>query len=121
MIPLFTTGHSLSVIPAHQVSLSGPRRERGPAGVENLGWKLAAVIQGRAPAALLQTYDTERQHGARENILHSTRATDFMTPKNHITGCSATPCWICPGSSPLLAPWSTAAACPNPAPTRRRR
>ena len=71
---------------AHQVSPFGARGANGALqGVENLGWKLAAVIQGRAPAALLQTYDTERQHGARENILHSTRATDFMTPKNHIT------------------------------------
>jgi len=43
------------------------------------------VLVHRAPVALLQTYDTERQHGARENILHSTRATDFMTPKNHVT------------------------------------
>ena len=71
---------------AHQVSPFGARGANGALqGVENLGWKLAAVMQGRAPAALLQTYDTERQHGARENILHSTRATDFMTPKNHIT------------------------------------
>jgi 3-(3-hydroxy-phenyl)propionate hydroxylase len=53
--------------------------------VENLCWKLAAVLQGRAPTALLASYDSERQHGARENILHSTRATDFMTPKNPIT------------------------------------
>jgi 3-(3-hydroxy-phenyl)propionate hydroxylase len=71
---------------AHQVSPFGARGANGALqSVENLGWKLAAVMRGRAPAALLQTYDTERQHGARENILHSTRATDFMTPKNHIT------------------------------------
>ncbi len=71
---------------AHQVSPFGARGANGALqSVENLGWKLAAVMQGRAPAPLLQTYDTERQHGARENILHSTRATDFMTPKNHIT------------------------------------
>jgi 3-(3-hydroxy-phenyl)propionate hydroxylase len=71
---------------AHQVSPFGARGANGALqGTENLGWKLAAVIQGRAPESLLQTYDVERQHGARENILHSTRATDFMTPKNHIT------------------------------------
>lgn len=71
---------------AHQVSPFGARGANGALqGVENLGWKLAAVMQGRAPAALLQTYDSERQHGARENILHSTRATDFMTPKNPVT------------------------------------
>ena len=71
---------------AHQVSPFGARGANGAVqGVENLGWKLAAVTQGRAPEALLHTYDHERQHGAQENILHSTRATDFMTPKNHIT------------------------------------
>ena len=71
---------------AHQVSPFGARGANGALqGVENLAWKLAAVLQHRAPVALLQTYDTERQHGARENILHSTRATDFMTPKNHVT------------------------------------
>ncbi len=71
---------------AHQVSPFGARGANGALqGVENLAWKLAAVLQHRAPAALLQTYDTERQHGAMENILHSTRATDFMTPKNDVT------------------------------------
>ncbi|MDT8321321.1 MAG: FAD-dependent oxidoreductase [Xanthomonadales bacterium] len=71
---------------AHQVSPFGARGANGALqGVENLCWKLAAVMQGRAPQALLATYDSERQHGARENILHSARATDFMTPKNHIT------------------------------------
>jgi 3-(3-hydroxy-phenyl)propionate hydroxylase len=71
---------------AHQVSPFGARGANGALqSVENLGWKLAAALQGRAPQTLLQTYDTERQHGASENILHSTRATDFMTPKNHIT------------------------------------
>jgi 3-(3-hydroxy-phenyl)propionate hydroxylase len=71
---------------AHQVSPFGARGANGALqGVENIGWKLAAVLQGRAGKALLGTYDTERQHGAKENILHSTRATDFMTPKNQIT------------------------------------
>jgi 3-(3-hydroxy-phenyl)propionate hydroxylase len=71
---------------AHQVSPFGARGANGAVqGVENLAWKLGAVQRHGAPAVLLQTYDTERQHGASENILHSTRATDFMTPKNHIT------------------------------------
>ncbi|MEQ9462550.1 MAG: FAD-dependent oxidoreductase [Haliea sp.] len=71
---------------AHQVSPFGARGANGALqGVENLCWKLAAVLHGRAPASLLATYDMERQHGARENILHSTRATDFMTPKNAAT------------------------------------
>jgi 2-polyprenyl-6-methoxyphenol hydroxylase-like FAD-dependent oxidoreductase len=34
----------------------------------NLGWKLAAVLQGRSPASLLHTYSVERQAVAKELI-----------------------------------------------------
>jgi 2-polyprenyl-6-methoxyphenol hydroxylase-like FAD-dependent oxidoreductase len=34
----------------------------------NLGWKLAAVLQGRSPASLLHTYSAERQEVAKELI-----------------------------------------------------
>ena len=71
---------------AHQVSPFGARGANGAVqGVENLVWKLARVIRGDAPPALLSTYDTERQRGAAENLLHSTRATDFITPKSAIS------------------------------------
>ena len=50
--------------------------------VDNLGWKLGLVINGAAPDALLDTYDEERIFGADENILNSTRSTDFITPKS---------------------------------------
>jgi 3-(3-hydroxy-phenyl)propionate hydroxylase len=40
------------------------------------------VIQGFAPERLLDTYDAERTYAADENILNSTRATDFITPKS---------------------------------------
>jgi len=53
--------------------------------VDNLGWKLGLVIEGIAPDALLDTYPEERAHGADENILNSTRATDFITPKSKIS------------------------------------
>ncbi|HEV7268457.1 MAG TPA: FAD-dependent oxidoreductase [Falsiroseomonas sp.] len=67
---------------AHQVSPFGARG--GNAGVQdadNLAWKLAAVLAGRAPEALLDSYDAERIPAADENILNSTRSTDFITPK----------------------------------------
>ncbi|MGO1183817.1 MAG: FAD-dependent monooxygenase [Micrococcaceae bacterium] len=39
----------------------------------NLGWKLAAVLQGRAPAELLHTYSQERQVTAAELIDYDTK------------------------------------------------
>jgi 3-(3-hydroxy-phenyl)propionate hydroxylase len=68
---------------AHQVSPFGARgANSGLQDVDNLGWKLAAVIKGQAQDALLDTYDIERIHGADENILNSSRSTDFITPKS---------------------------------------
>ncbi|MBL8327087.1 MAG: FAD-dependent monooxygenase, partial [Rubrivivax sp.] len=67
---------------AHQVSPFGARgANSGVQDTDNLMWKLALVQQGLAPEALLQSYDSERTEAADENILNSTRATDFMTPK----------------------------------------
>ena len=52
---------------------------------QNLAWKLDAVLTGTAPAALLETYAQEREFAADDNIGHSTRATDFISPKNAIS------------------------------------
>jgi 3-(3-hydroxy-phenyl)propionate hydroxylase len=49
---------------------------------ENLAWKLAFVLRGDAPEALIDSYGIEREAAADENILNSTRSTDFITPKN---------------------------------------
>lgn len=68
---------------AHIVSPFGARGGNGGIqDVDNLGWKLAAVLKGRAPEVLLASYDDERIHGADENIANSARATNFMTPKS---------------------------------------
>jgi 3-(3-hydroxy-phenyl)propionate hydroxylase len=68
---------------AHIVSPFGARGGNGGIqDVDNLAWKLAAVLKGQAPENLLQSYDEERIRGADENIAHSTRATNFMTPKS---------------------------------------
>ena len=67
---------------AHQVSPFGARGgNSGVQDADNLAWKLAFVLAGRAPETLLDTYDAERVAAADENILHSTRSTDFITPK----------------------------------------
>lgn len=71
---------------AHQVSPFGARgANSGMQDVDNLGWKLGMVVRGKAPAALLDSYDEERVVAADENILNSTRATDFITPKSKIS------------------------------------
>ena len=70
---------------AHVVSPFGARGGNGGIqDVDNLGWKLAAVIQGTADASLIETYHDERSFGSAENIKHSSRATNFMTPKTAI-------------------------------------
>jgi 3-(3-hydroxy-phenyl)propionate hydroxylase len=67
---------------AHQVSPFGARGGNGGIqDADNLVWKIALVMQGRASLALLESYNVERILAADENILHSTRATDFMSPK----------------------------------------
>src|SRR4030095_119675 len=63
---------------AHGVSPFGARgANSGVQDADNLGWKLAAVLQRQAPDTLLDTYATERELAADENIRNSTRATNF--------------------------------------------
>ena len=71
---------------AHGVSPFGARgANSGIQDADNLGWKLAAVLDGRAGDALLDSYADEREFAADENIRHSTRATDFITPQSEIS------------------------------------
>jgi len=71
---------------AHLVSPFGARGANGGIqDVDNLCWKLALVLQGIAPQSLLESYDAERVYAARENIMNSTRSTDFITPKTAVS------------------------------------
>ena len=71
---------------AHLVSPFGARgANSGVQDADNLGWKLGLVVRGDAPDALLDSYAAERECAADENILNSTRATDFITPKSEIS------------------------------------
>jgi 3-(3-hydroxy-phenyl)propionate hydroxylase len=71
---------------AHQVSPFGARgANSGLQDTDNLGWKLGLVINGLAPEDLLDSYSSERIHGADENILNSSRSTDFITPKSDMS------------------------------------
>ena len=68
---------------AHVVSPFGARGANGGIqDVDNLAWKLELVLAGLAPEGLLDSYDAERTMAADENIRHSTRSTDFITPKS---------------------------------------
>ena len=69
---------------AHQVSPFGARgANTGVQDIDNLIWKLKLVLDGQASEALVDTYHEERAFAADDNLLNSTRSTDFITPKSH--------------------------------------
>ncbi len=71
---------------AHLVSPFGARgANSGIQDADNLVWKLDLVVAGKASPALLDSYDEERVSAADENLLNSTRSTDFITPKSAIS------------------------------------
>ena len=71
---------------AHLVSPFGARgANSGLQDIDNLCWKLKLVVEGKAPDSLLDSYDIERVQGADENLLNSTRSTDFITPKSKVS------------------------------------
>jgi len=71
---------------AHQVSPFGARgANTGIQDVDNLGWKLQLVLDGVAPEALIDSYHDERAFAADDNLLNSTRATDFISPKSPVS------------------------------------
>jgi 3-(3-hydroxy-phenyl)propionate hydroxylase len=71
---------------AHQVSPFGARgANSGFQDTDNLLWKLKLVLDGKAPQRLLDSYDAERVPAADENLLNSTRSTDFITPKSEVS------------------------------------
>ncbi|WP_157014334.1 FAD-dependent oxidoreductase [Mesorhizobium xinjiangense] len=71
---------------AHQVSPFGARgANSGLQDAENLAWKLKLVLEDAASETLIDSYDLERVQAADENIEHSTRSTDFITPKSEVS------------------------------------
>ena len=71
---------------AHQVSPFGARgANSGLQDTDDLLWKLALVMKGQAPEALLDSYNDDRVYAADENIRNSTRSTDFITPKSAVS------------------------------------
>ncbi|MEM7278386.1 MAG: FAD-dependent oxidoreductase [Pseudomonadota bacterium] len=71
---------------AHLVSPFGARGcNGGLADIDNLSWKLERVLNGFADHSLLETYNAEAITVADENILNSSRSTDFLTPKTEVS------------------------------------
>jgi 2-polyprenyl-6-methoxyphenol hydroxylase-like FAD-dependent oxidoreductase len=70
---------------AHLVSPFGARGlNSGVADAENLAWKLAAVLAGRASDELLDTYHEERRAAALENLAVTDASMRFMVPRNRL-------------------------------------
>jgi hypothetical protein len=65
--------------------IGGPGLNLGMQDVLNLGWKLAATVQGWAPPDLLDTYESER-HPVGQRVIMQTRAQMALTvPDPNIT------------------------------------
>jgi 3-(3-hydroxy-phenyl)propionate hydroxylase len=82
MAPRFRVGRVLLAgDAAHLMSPFGARGlNSGAADAENLAWKLALVIGGHAPNALLDSYDAERRAAAVENLAITDASMRFMVP-----------------------------------------
>jgi 3-(3-hydroxy-phenyl)propionate hydroxylase len=61
---------------------AGQGMNSGVRDAANLAWKLAAVVQGRLPASLLDSYEQERKPHAWSLIQMAVRIGTFMQPKS---------------------------------------
>ncbi|HZQ30583.1 MAG TPA: FAD-dependent oxidoreductase [Mycobacterium sp.] len=66
-------------------AMGGPGLNLGLQDAMNLGWKLAAAVNGWAPARLLDTYHSERFPVGERVIMHSMSQTALMLPGPEIT------------------------------------
>jgi 3-(3-hydroxy-phenyl)propionate hydroxylase len=70
---------------AHLVSPFGARGlNSGVADAENLAWKLATVLAGRASDELLESYHAERRAAALENLAVTDASMRFMVPRGRL-------------------------------------
>jgi 3-(3-hydroxy-phenyl)propionate hydroxylase len=82
LAPRFRVGRALLAgDAAHLMSPFGARGlNSGAADAENLAWKLALVVGGRAPESLLDSYGAERRAAAVENLAITDASMRFMVP-----------------------------------------
>ena len=81
-LPRYRVGHVVFAgDAAHLVPIFGIRGlNSGLEDIANLAWKLQYVIDGKAPAALLDGYADERRHAALRNHEHASKSARFMSP-----------------------------------------
>jgi 2-polyprenyl-6-methoxyphenol hydroxylase-like FAD-dependent oxidoreductase len=84
VVPSFRAGRVF--LAGDAAHLMAPFGARGlNSGVEdavNIGWKLALVLTGVAPAVLLDSYDRERRAAALTNLAATGAVARFMAPSN---------------------------------------
>lgn len=62
----------------------------GVADADNLAWKLAAVLRGRASPTLLESYNAERLEAAQQNVQVTNRTARFLRPADGVERCFRT-------------------------------
>lgn len=83
----FRDGRVLLVGDAAHVhsGIGGPGLNLGMQDAIALGWKLAAQIQGWAPAGLLDTYEAERRPVAERVVMHTQAQSALIAPGDEVT------------------------------------
>jgi hypothetical protein len=70
---------------AHIFAHGGAGLNLGMQDAANLGWKLAAEINGDAPAGLLDTYEVERRAAAERVVLYAGATNALLSPGSDVT------------------------------------
>ncbi|MGW7679605.1 FAD-dependent monooxygenase [Kribbella sp. NPDC054772] len=83
----FRSGRVLLVGDAAHVhsAIGGPGLNLGLQDAVNLGWKLAAEVQGWAPPGLLDTYESERRPVGERVVLQTQAQSALIAPGNDVT------------------------------------
>jgi 2-polyprenyl-6-methoxyphenol hydroxylase-like FAD-dependent oxidoreductase len=66
-------------------AMGGPGLNLGMQDAANLGWKLAAQVQGWAPADLLDTYESERRPFAERVVMHTLAQSALTAPGGEVS------------------------------------
>lgn len=70
-------------------AVGGPGLNVGLQDVANLGWKLAATVQGWAPAGLLDSYHDERHPVGERVMMHTQAQSALLAPGGEVTAVRA--------------------------------